>query len=394
VSDAGEIPNWEWQITPRYSAAFQFSEGLASVKDLGTDDKGKETYTFIDDTGSVVLQGEGAAHKFSDGLAKCARSENEVGYIDRNGDTVVPFEYFRFSGDFSHGVVNLYVKHEDGFRVGYMKSNGKWLIRPSFYNGSPFSDGFALVHLVKASASIYKWRHETWIDTDGKKITSSVLMGSSFYNGLASATPETLAGWGYVDINGKWSVKPQFSFASDFSHGIALVGVSQNKDEVISDKNKYWLIDATGQKVSNLINLKKHPHGTLQINQESVFVRGESYSRGYRTFEIPSQLFSRQGKLILQDTPEWTMVSVLGSLIWVKTLGEEQPQRYGLIDRNGKFVIPPTFSQIGQPGSNGLISVAVPVWSDEEVWNEDNSEYSPRGWVDVYGYGKPIAGLT
>ena len=388
-----DIPNWEWQITPRFEQAFDFSEGLASVQYSQNPGSEPDTYTFVDELGDVVLQGEGTANPFSNGLSKCYKSVNETGYIDLSGSTVIPYSYSILSGDFENDIVNLRVSESGNAAFGFMKRNGKWLLPPQFYRAASFSDGRARVQSSKKSfpEDYYSSYYETtWIDPDGKKILSPVAHGGDFSEGRASAMASANHLRGYIDIDGKWVIKPQFHFVSDFTSGIALVGLAKDGDRWWEISN-YWLIDTAGHKVSNLIKpLKGHAtsFGMPVIDDSHLLMTGDN------TDKHPSRLFTRDGKLILQDSDEWTMVDLLGSLSWVRAKGDDFPRRHGLINVRGEYVIPPIFSRISKPGSSGLISAAVPVWSDEEVWDEDESEYSKRGWVHVYGYGKPITGLA
>jgi hypothetical protein len=73
-------------IAPKYSEAWDFSEGLAPVLPDSDDE-----FAYIDRTGKQVLKPKGGRWAFSDGLTVAGEDGKRV-YVDRNGKTVAPYE--------------------------------------------------------------------------------------------------------------------------------------------------------------------------------------------------------------------------------------------------------------------------------------------------------------
>lgn len=81
--------------------------------------------------------------------------------------------------------------------------------------------------------------------------------------GLAAAKADNGL-WGYVDADGNWMVKPQYSYAADFSDGVALVSYFPDK--------VFQVIDSTGKQLSEIsvngIRILEHYHDGVLIYQD------------------------------------------------------------------------------------------------------------------------------
>lgn len=126
-----KYPKWGYKnaaggvvIKPKYNLAEEFSEGLAAVAP-------KYDYGFIDETGQMVIKpGFADAGSFSEGLAGVrSKKEGLWGYIDKQGNTVVPFIYQQ-AFPFHNGKAR--VKINDKF--GVIDRQGAYVLEPIYYS--------------------------------------------------------------------------------------------------------------------------------------------------------------------------------------------------------------------------------------------------------------------
>lgn len=131
-------------VTPQYSAASPFSEGLASVctGDCTGFDKSKPASRgYIDRDGKIVIPMQfGVATGFKEGLAqvcigKCDWEQGSgyngrFGYIDHSGHFVINPQYDN-AGDFNNGFASVTLGKGKDAKVGYVDKTGKPIWQPS-----------------------------------------------------------------------------------------------------------------------------------------------------------------------------------------------------------------------------------------------------------------------
>lgn len=191
--------NGQWVIPAKYDNAANFRSGLASVYNAPDDyfinpqgkavypplfdewlyDPGDGTciafkkegkYGFADSTGRVIIQPQyKMAYSFSEGLAYVTDDNHGTGFINMQGEYVIPPKY-EFNGPVycQEGRVIICQNNLRGF----MDKNGK-KITPIQYNyATPFNNGFAKVaYLDKAKmTSIYVEYAYGYINRNGKEI--------------------------------------------------------------------------------------------------------------------------------------------------------------------------------------------------------------------------------
>jgi hypothetical protein len=132
----------EYVIEPRFDQVFHFYEGLAKAKR-------DEKWGFIDREGDFAVEPvyDGAGH-FSEGLANVAVRDPEEGnlvwgYVDRSGKVVIEPKCHG-AGEFSEGYAA--VRSEDGLK-GYIDREGNQMIPFRFRSGDPFRNGLARARL-------------------------------------------------------------------------------------------------------------------------------------------------------------------------------------------------------------------------------------------------------
>lgn len=118
-----------------YTHAFSFSEGLAGVRQ-----KGK--YGFIDKSGRVVIPFRYSyVGCFSEGMAKVSIND-KWGYINRNGEVMIPIQSKKISSDFHEGLAWGWGPQGG---VGFFDKHGNVVIPYEYERACSFCNGLAAV---------------------------------------------------------------------------------------------------------------------------------------------------------------------------------------------------------------------------------------------------------
>lgn len=224
-------------IPALYDDANDFGGGFAAVK-KGTqsvivDVKGKETPIAV-----PVMD----VRDFSEGLAPARTMDKKFGFINPEGEFVIPAE-FESVGYFRNGLA--WAKTFDK-KVGYIDKTGKWVIKAQFDVAKDFDakSGLALVRTG-----------EEWFYVNGKgetlKVTDTESWGN-FSEGLAEGKKGVLKG--FYDAKGQWAIKPQFEDVRDFQNGYA-AAKSNGKWGVI-DKTGNWKIEPKFESIKDVTIVK------------------------------------------------------------------------------------------------------------------------------------------
>jgi hypothetical protein len=149
------------------------------------------------------------------------KSGNLWGFIDDQGNEVVPFKYEEVE-DFKEGLA--LVKMND--KYGYINKSGKVVIQPMYDDALAFNEGHAVVEF-KGKLGM--------INRNGEFIISPRYEDlGNLNNGLAYFLLDSL--YGYFDSKGIQRIPPKFTEAFDYVDGKAIV----------SQSDHYGLIDAFG----------------------------------------------------------------------------------------------------------------------------------------------------
>ena len=172
--------------------------------------------------------------------AKAGYGPNSWGFINRNGTTLIPFQ-FEHATLFSNGLAA--VKNADGW--GFIDMTGKWIIPPRFAEARPFAkNGLAAVR-----------RGEVWgfVSKAGNEVVPCQFTAvSGFANDRACVSKGTVSGgfakggWGVIDENGNEIVGCKYFNILPFHSGYAIVW---DKQFVFDDKDTgtWGIIDRSGK---------------------------------------------------------------------------------------------------------------------------------------------------
>lgn len=196
---------------------------------------------------------------FNDGFTKASVSyfdhnlghrDVKLGIIDTNGNELIPPKY-SYIEDFSEGLALVHVLKGD--KYGYIDKNAREFI-PLIYSGATsFSNGMAKVAIVGDSVSIGVYDNKEWfqpilhwglINTSGEEIVPLKYNKiGDFSRGMAIA--ELNGKVGFIDSTGKEVIPLKYDFIQESGFnswlGNRFVSVKLNK--------KWGFIDSTGKEV-------------------------------------------------------------------------------------------------------------------------------------------------
>lgn len=242
---------------------------------------------------------------------------------------------------FNEGVARCRV----GDRIGYIDANADIVIKPIYHNGGAFQSGRAHVAILKGGEIAWGY-----IDHQGRMVIDAKFEAARpFVGGVAAVRMNGV--WGYIDVRGDWIIPPKYDHAEDFSSGRALV---------TRGKEQYY-IDVQGNRAITVPN-------ALELSP-----------------------FSDDLALVLYMNP---------------LSAEHDPgqARFGFIDTNGTWVIPPTFDWaapfadgvacIEDDAKHGFVNKSGTVWHvqgspDLAFWEglivSKDTKLGKHGYLDYSG---------
>ena len=317
-----------------------------------------------------------------------------------------------------------------GGKWGFIDKVGKWAVSPQFDGVGDFKDRLAgVVEIANKNGRItdFKWG---FINTDGEMVVNppslSCPLGDYFQGGLLgiktggkfvengmeggkcgfidktgawainpqfeeiTGFQEEVAGaksadkWGVIDRTGKWIVNPQFDKVEEFKDGLArtnIGGVSKKYERIIG--GKWGFIDKTGKWVVNpqFDEVREFKDGLAAANIGETVDEREFLVGGKWGF------IDRTGKWFIN--PNFDKVSDFKDpLAGVTTGGELRTykhknktcktlvgEKWGIIDKNGQWVVNPIFeyyepniiSGVIRGGAEGHVVFNA---SGELIWQE------------------------
>jgi hypothetical protein len=221
----------------KYEKANEFSQGFAAVKLAGNwnviNTRGEE---FAAPPQTRIL------YPYSEGLAQFRDDLNQIGYLDTLGKIAIPAKFIA-TGHFIDGLA--WAKDINGL-VGYIGTNGDWVIKPRFELGRDFDAESKLARVKSGERNAYVNKSGVLVE-----IPDTERWGD-FSNGLALGRKSN--GFGFFDNEGKWVIPPALEGAREFKNGYAAV----RKDHLwgIIDKTGHWIIPPIFGAVKDVVLIK------------------------------------------------------------------------------------------------------------------------------------------
>mgnify|MGYP003304253394 CR=1 FL=1 len=243
------------------------------------------------------------AGKYFDGLILAKGAENLFGYLNEQGEMVIPNIYER-AHNFSEGMAAVCVRYEylltgDKYEVisewGYINSEGEMVISPIYSDAAAFSEGLAAV--------------------------------------------KTKDGWGFVDRNGIEVIPAQYAWVTDFADGTAFAREAEGL--------RTWLINKEGKKLKliaegrELINLQDTDEILFMV-PFSGWGSGDDMTGG-RFFDKTGEISERTAKIRRDLSEGLAAVSETGKKFYV--------------DEDGVQRISDTFDHYAEPFRDGYAVV-------------------------------------
>ena len=274
----GEYPNiyygiinhaGDFVIQPKYVILKNFSEGLAPFYKDGL-------WGFIDKQGNEVISAQYKSVKhFSEGFAAVEKGNQHFVYIDKRGQVVL---------EKTSGLVFNW--NDDVFPIRKMEFS--WA--GSFHNG-----------LARVECSGKKGL----IDKSGKFTRIKFDSFNEFSEGLAVFSINNYTVCGYVDINLKVVIKPQFINAGDFHNGRAVVYLG----------NKAGFIDTTGRVVipCQFDNASAFSEGVAAIEVNKKFGYVDMSGNVIVPHRFDSAMDFSEGLAAVQENGSWGFIDKTGN---------------------------------------------------------------------------------
>ncbi len=253
-------------------ALFVVSKGNFSLNDV--------LYGYIDRNGETVIPFKYTkAFPFINGLAVCC-SGNKYGVIDKTGNIVIPFQYNFLKSDISG---KGFIFESDDSKQGFIDNSGQIIIEPKYYMIGGFYEDITWVCTEDGNPDKF-----AYIDITGKEIVPLKYDGvddfagnyaGNFSEGMCSVSVDSFSGmahsgmanpyigkWGYINTSGEEVVPLIYEFTGEFKQGYAPV----KKDD------KLGFIDKTGKLVVPCIyDFDKHDlYSTYEYPDAPYFANG------------------------------------------------------------------------------------------------------------------------
>lgn len=326
-------------IKPQFDRANRFSEGLGLVN-IGMNANGfGELYGYIDSTGNFAIPLRFSnAWDFHNGLASIYVNGIGRTYIRKNGEratttcTYKCFHALEFPLAYQELVEDAHlsqgkVTYKISPKGGYVDSNFRYVIPPTFDDVEYFSEGKAVVMLDGKRG---------YIDTSGKVIIAPQFSSAdAFHNNRAIVRVRVLVNdkpadnYGYIDPTGKVVIPATYknSSAREFSEGLAAVNPHGTSMSLVNtDKESLWgFIDTNGVMV-------------IPPRYEAV----NKFHDGLAPVKLKGKwgFIDKTGKMVIK--PQFVRVSIFTNGVATIFTENQGDGRIGYIDTQGKWIWKPT----------------------------------------------------
>jgi hypothetical protein len=238
---------------------------------------------------------------------------NKWGYIDAKGKLNLPTSYDQ-AGDFQENDLAI-VRLMDS--DGVIDSNGYFIVKPKYDTINPFSEG---------RATVIDHQGFKVIDESGKEITSKAYSFISDYKEsralIADNNEQGQYLYGYLNRRGKEILPLDFETASDFNDGKAVVKMKDGSFALINLTgkilNKYTYV-FVGKLGGGLLPFQKTKDGKF----------------GY---------IDEQGRIVIE--PQFSSAQPFIDGRAIVNVSDDYKDHYGLINRNGSFLIKPNYDNL------------------------------------------------
>lgn len=273
-------------------------------------------------------------NNFQNGYATVINNDvvngKKMGLIDQNGticiepiyDSIRPYEFAPLS-------VSLNKQY------GFVSKNGEVIVAPIYKRANIFRDGLAPVEING------KWEY---INTKGEQVTHKQFTNANgLSNGAGLVSKESFLGqsrFGYIDSNGEYIAEHVYTMAFNFTEGLA--GVCRSS--IIGDKFCGY-INTKGEEVIPLKYAYVSPFqsglakvGERSMSGNNMIVYGYIDKNGKKFFQSDKAINIKSSSVFTD-----IFIGAFDQNGYAKL---QQQGQWGIINRQGKIVIPPQYQNI------------------------------------------------
>lgn len=300
-------------INPQFSEADLFQEGLARVENTA------HKVGYISTSGAfTIAPAYEAGLPFSEGLACVVPASGQISYVDTKGTVKFVVENAREARSFHDGLAAVRI----GEKWGYVDLDGRLVITPSYSKAASFSNGRARVEKqtgpFDSKAGFIDKNNQVVVPMEHGDV-------SSFSQNRAVVKVQEK--YGYLDEKGAYAIRPQFDQAGQFSQGLAPVRFGQS----------WGFIDENGKIVINPSYAGVLP---FSANGLALAADNSNHQMGYLDREGKWSI----GAQFAEATPFYAAIAFA-------KVGD----KWGVIDKAGKFLENPTYDDVYQPNLQALL---------------------------------------
>lgn len=330
--------------SPEKENSFYNSDVLVKAKDF----TGK--YGYIDSTGKFVIEAKyDTAEEFADGMA-WVRINGKSFFINRKGEAAIQFkpeQKIEVKSSFNSGLALCEVDGSDTHERGYiyidkkgtekifLPINGKFSVT---FEPEGFSEGYAAVR--DSDAHLYGY-----IDTDGKWLVKPTFYKAfAFHNKMAIVQYPNSKVFGYINVSGKPAFKPAASDEWSYNDEVALVKMTDGSVKHI-DKSGNLAYDSNpevidkkpcgksinGERSDGLIAMTAWEGNSDGDKQAIIFVDKNNKKK---LALVEMRIINNNFKVYDEDQAVFSFANGR-SFIKTKYYG------WGMIDLKGNFVVKP-----------------------------------------------------
>ena len=378
-----------------------FSEGLASVGIAG------RGYGFIDETGNLVIPAiYENADSFKNGKATVERDGKRY-YVDKNGEEIEFAQNldrkYQVVGKLCEGLCRVsslklsfmdLAYHSDYSDIagiwGYVDESGNEVVPPQYIYADDFEDGIAIVCKGewtidkkwdnKYNTGRYWTEEELWgaIDKTGNEVipcifdeikhfwdTTEVFM--AHYGGWKTGK------WGVISRTGEWLADPIFE---DIDYELRDGLFAFYQDDKWSDPDDV-------------------PLGVYDLNQRKVIFEPQFFDvsfrdEGYLEVEVYDEKLGRRVEKIIDLEGKEAFPSIYSSIFsWREpyevVIRDENGSRHGLIDKEGKVLLPCKYDVAWNGISYEKKRIVVPRDGKQAVIDFDDNVIIPAQYYEICG---------
>lgn len=347
-------------LPPQYLLARPFSEGLSVVQTRH----------------GYGGNGRGGGGEHGGGNVSSERRAGDIdrfGYMDETWCQVIPSKFTQ-AGQFQNGraIVGIggdyttigCVMQLHGIEYGVIDKNGDYVVEPRYKDLHKFSDELYSYRdymggggLLDATGKIVLHLpsvQEIWVPAEGMCPFESRSSSELFTTGL----------YGFINMEGTIAIPAKFRFAYGFKEGLALVGGTDGRYGYINKSGEYQIPPifelaeefSGGLAAAGVIVHGERRWGFIDTHGKWVieprFARVKEFSEGLASVQIPDRdggtwgYIDSDGDMVIAAKFERYAEPFRNGRARVTFSGEGTKSRYGIIDKEGNFVLPPHYEMV------------------------------------------------